>query len=456
MIFIGLPIPADKGDVPEAVIGAIRQLDGPMTDKNNARYEPPLPKDRNQYSACPICGNSFGLFRRKNNCGNCGLVVCSDCLDSKWYLAKYGLKTPISCCSMCNHNLTLSTKTKYCLEQCSVRVLRAFLIVYGLYNPNTMIEKSDLVNAIYENSPIPNENELHYRNSLPTPADSTRSTSRQRQRQRQNNARNRSRERGSNGSSWDRMFVSVGNDIGSGFDRINQGVARAAEFLDEALDSRERTYYTYTPPPTYDSHTYSHTHTRAWMPQSFNPETHYNPPPPPPQRPRSAQDNRPFANSSTGSQARMSERASASQNVNPSASAPAAAQTPKLKDLVHNNTDLSSLSVKTLKQLLVANHVDHSNIVEKHELVQRVKRLVDNTRLEMQQADAAASSPSGEQPSEDNTCKICLDAITNCVFLNCGHMCACLECGNRIISSGRRECPICREYIAKVIHVFRA
>ncbi|KAJ2850020.1 hypothetical protein IWW36_002205 [Coemansia brasiliensis] len=455
MIFIGLPIPADKGEIPEAVIGAIRQLNGPMTDKNNARYEPATPKDRSQYSACPICGNSFGLFRRKNNCVNCGLVVCSDCLNSKWYLAKYGLKAPASCCSMCNHNLALSIKTKYDLEQCSVRVLRAFLTMYGLYNPNTMIEKRDLVNAIYNNSPIPNENELYYRSSLPTPANSTRPASQQRQRQ---NNSSRSRERDSNGSSWDRMFASVGNDIGSGFDRINEGVGRAAEFLGEALDSRRGNYYTYTPPPTYDSHTYSHTHTRAWMPQSYNPETNHNTPPPPPQRPRSAQDSRPFVgtNSGSGSRAHMSERASAGQNVNPSASAPAAAQTPKLKDLVHNNTDLSSLSVKTLKQLLIASHVDHSNIVEKQELVQRVNRLVENTRLEMQQANAAADSPSSEQPSEDNTCKICLDAITNCVFLNCGHMCACLECGNRIIDSSRRECPICREYIAKVIHVFRA
>ncbi|KAJ2725445.1 RING finger protein 34 [Coemansia sp. D1744] len=307
-MFTALPFPATDAALPETVARAIQELNGPLCDTANVQYDLATPADRSRYSACPTCGITFGLFRRKHNCVNCGQVVCSDCLSNKWYLPKYGIKTPVSCCTMCNRNLQLSIKNKPELERCTIRELRAYLTVYGLYDPNKMIEKSDLVAAVYNNSPMPNVNECHYRLSLP--------------------------------------------------------------------------------------------------------------------RPR--------------------------------ASAPAKSTIPELKDIVQNNADVGTLSVKVLKQLLAINHVDYSNIVEKQELVQRVQRLVDNHRLEMKSEEVAAARDSSDQYSEENTCKICLDAMSNCVFLNCGHMSTCLDCGNRILNSGRRECPICREYIAKVVHVFRA
>ncbi|KAJ2842659.1 hypothetical protein GGI22_007475 [Coemansia erecta] len=114
--------------------------------------------------------------------------------------------------------------------------------------------------------------------------------------------------------------------------------------------------------------------------------------------------------------------------------------------------------------ILKKHHVDYSSIVEKNELVERVERLVRNTKLEMEREAAAAaasedsrekSSEVGGGTSEDDVCKICWDASINCVFLNCGHMCTCIECGNKIVESDRRECPICRGHIAKVVHVFR-
>ncbi|KAJ2906236.1 hypothetical protein GGI21_004069, partial [Coemansia aciculifera] len=132
-------------------------------------------------------------------------------------------------------------------------------------------------------------------------------------------------------------------------------------------------------------------------------------------------------------------------------------------ELVRNNTVIGGLSIKTLKALLAKYHVDYSNIVEKQELVQRVERLVINTKLEMENEEAA-NAPGDSQSAnvgsthdaDDNLCRICWDATTNSVFLNCGHMCTCLECGEKIVQSDRRECPICREYISRIVHVFRA
>jgi formate dehydrogenase maturation protein FdhE len=56
---------------------------------------------------------------------------------------------------------------------------------------------------------------------------------------------------------------------------------------------------------------------------------------------------------------------------------------------------------------------------------------------------------------DDSTCRICCDAHINAVFLECGHMAACMPCANRLQQEERNVCPICREPITRVVHVFR-
>jgi len=64
----------------------------------------------------------------------------------------------------------------------------------------------------------------------------------------------------------------------------------------------------------------------------------------------------------------------------------------------------------------------------------------------------ANSSSEGSGPMFDNNlCKVCMDAIIDCLLLDCGHMVSCTACGKRLA-----ECPICRQYVVRVVHVFRA
>ena len=58
-----------------------------------------------------------------------------------------------------------------------------------------------------------------------------------------------------------------------------------------------------------------------------------------------------------------------------------------------------------------------------------------------------------EAPATTSTeiCKICMDAVVNCVLLDCGHMLTCTTCGKQLA-----ECPICRQYIVRVVHVFKS
>ncbi|KAJ1824903.1 hypothetical protein LPJ60_000358 [Coemansia sp. RSA 2675] len=440
--FNALPFPASSSELPPAIEQALRELNGPLRDRHNAVYELAKPLERSQYPACPSCGSTFNLFRRK-----VGQVVCSDCLDSKWYLPKYGLRTAVACCTMCDRNLHTSIKSKQDLESCSIRELRAYLQLYGLYRPSTMIEKSDLVAAVYNNSPVPQANENVYRNSLPRPSGSVSSNRQQQQQQHHTRSRSNASDRTTN---WDRMFSDIGSEIGRGMENLGQ---QLGEIFEPRATSTPSDQYRYdsaastSQVPRHGSSTYSHTYSRAQRPQPPRLQPQFQQP-----RPRSAQD--------VGRQ----------QTTNRPTPAPAQAPAntagngvPSLKDLVRDNTNVGGLSIKTLKALLAKYHVDYSNIVEKQELVQRVERLVVNTKLEMgQEAAASTHSDSREgtggslHDADDNLCRICWDATTNSVFLNCGHMCTCLECGEKIVQSDRRECPICREYITRIVHVFRA
>ena len=52
---------------------------------------------------------------------------------------------------------------------------------------------------------------------------------------------------------------------------------------------------------------------------------------------------------------------------------------------------------------------------------------------------------------ESEVCKICMDAMIDCVLLECGHMVTCTTCGRRL-----NECPICRNFVVRVVHTFKA
>ncbi|KAI8038722.1 uncharacterized protein LOC128255206 [Drosophila gunungcola] len=103
--------------------------------------------------------------------------------------------------------------------------------------------------------------------------------------------------------------------------------------------------------------------------------------------------------------------------------------------------ELEGLTVKQLKEVLMLHRVDYKGCCEKQELLDRVSRLWKTMR----------ESPAVEKLPTDELCKICMDAPIECVFLECGHMATCTSCGKVL-----NECPICRQYIVRVVRFFRA
>jgi len=69
--------------------------------------------------------------------------------------------------------------------------------------------------------------------------------------------------------------------------------------------------------------------------------------------------------------------------------------------------------------------------------------------------ESSASEPRAvlQEPRSVPTCAICMEEKELTVFVPCGHMAACISCGQRF---AKQPCPVCRKKIRRVQHVFLA
>uniref|UniRef100_A0A3P8Q773 RING-type E3 ubiquitin transferase n=1 Tax=Astatotilapia calliptera TaxID=8154 RepID=A0A3P8Q773_ASTCA len=118
-----------------------------------------------------------------------------------------------------------------------------------------------------------------------------------------------------------------------------------------------------------------------------------------------------------------------------------------LSDL-DNEEAIENLSVRQLKEILARNFVNYSGCCEKWELLERVHRLY---RENEQNRKSSENGVKAQLAADENLCRICMDAIIDCVLLECGHMVTCTKCGKRM-----SECPICRQYVVRAVHVFKS
>ncbi|XP_043439639.1 E3 ubiquitin-protein ligase rififylin isoform X3 [Prionailurus bengalensis] len=115
--------------------------------------------------------------------------------------------------------------------------------------------------------------------------------------------------------------------------------------------------------------------------------------------------------------------------------------------------DIEGLTVRQLKEILARNFVNYKGCCEKWELMERVTRLYKDQKGLQHLVCGAEDQNGGAAPSsvEENLCRICMDSPIDCVLLECGHMVTCTKCGKRM-----NECPICRQYVIRAVHVFRS
>jgi len=66
-------------------------------------------------------------------------------------------------------------------------------------------------------------------------------------------------------------------------------------------------------------------------------------------------------------------------------------------------------------------------------------------------ANPAAPASGGRELSADALCIVCMDAVKNTVFLECGHLACCTTCSDKL-----KLCPVCRNQITRVVPIFQA
>jgi len=123
---------------------------------------------------------------------------------------------------------------------------------------------------------------------------------------------------------------------------------------------------------------------------------------------------------------------------------------------IESHSEIENLNAKQLKIILTRNLVEYKGCKEKHELISRVKMLWESRKANQLLYEKLLNPQVPKDgvpphPDEKELCKICMDSAIDCVLLDCGHMVTCTKCGKQM-----NECPICRQYVVRAVHIFRA
>ncbi|CAL1284289.1 unnamed protein product [Larinioides sclopetarius] len=110
-------------------------------------------------------------------------------------------------------------------------------------------------------------------------------------------------------------------------------------------------------------------------------------------------------------------------------------------DSVNDRNHIFSLTTMQLKVLLTRNFISFRGCCEKSELQEKVCWLWD----------LKEAAKSKNTIPDENLCKICMEETIDSLFLDCGHMVTCHQCGKLL-----HDCPICRQIIVRVVRAFRS
>nr|XP_039271353.1 mitochondrial ubiquitin ligase activator of nfkb 1-A-like [Styela clava] len=84
----------------------------------------------------------------------------------------------------------------------------------------------------------------------------------------------------------------------------------------------------------------------------------------------------------------------------------------------------------------------------------KMREELAEVRQQRQATRRTTGNMSERNLGQDDTCIICLTNPRECVILDCGHICACVDCVEILPSP--KTCPICRSDIKKIVPLFHA
>ncbi|KAF9984389.1 CCR4-Not complex caf1 ribonuclease subunit Caf1 [Modicella reniformis] len=380
--------------------------------------------------SCTRCGKDFHLFRPKKNCYNC-----------------------------------VSKMDYTSLSKLNVKTLRGYLTSYNIPIQG-MVEKQDLIRAIQSYKPIPEASEMYFRQHLPNIPERSPNLLEDLILGGSDNSSESSQGSSSSGSkndfSWDidKFFSKIfGNEERQERQEQQERQERERQERQErarqARQERQERQEQQERQERQDRHerlerlerelqqarqTSRAQTSRSANTGSANSSSSYL---------YSGSSNRssssvPPSYSTSASSARaqaQSTSASSSNRADSPRQTSTLSSNMTLERLMAAGTDPSTLSIKIIKSILDGHCVTYVGVVEKQDLVDRLQKLINNTKAELEMIKAQEASTSenvtasftsssgggGGSSEDDNLCKICCDAALNCVMLNCNHMATCMD-----------------------------
>ncbi|KAF9908290.1 CCR4-Not complex caf1 ribonuclease subunit Caf1 [Linnemannia zychae] len=353
------------------------------------------------------------------------------------------------------------------LSNLNIKTLRRYLLSYNIPTQG-MLEKQDLIRAIQSYRPIPEASEVYFRQHLPGTPEKSSSLFDELANFGRSESPSGSSQGSSSSDSWswdlDKFFSKL---FGPDDPPSQTRPARSQSQSQPQSQSRPAQPQPRRAPPPQGSTYQAPNAGTPGANGSYRPNpTQYRPPPgnPPPPFNNQSQNRGPGPQSYSShprpptSYQQQAPRQPTSRPqaapapTPPQPSRPAQLPSITLEQLMTTNADPSTLSIKAIKTILDQSFVTYVGVVEKRDLVERLQKLIDNTRAEQtmvqeQEAEAkskssdtsAKKSSTGNLADDDNLCKICCDAALNCVMLNCNHMSTCMDCGKLIMEDGGLE-----------------
>ncbi|XP_002124214.2 mitochondrial ubiquitin ligase activator of NFKB 1-like [Ciona intestinalis] len=87
--------------------------------------------------------------------------------------------------------------------------------------------------------------------------------------------------------------------------------------------------------------------------------------------------------------------------------------------------------------------------------IQQDQRTQEELReVRLQRAHRARQANREPESDNDNTCVVCLTNPRECILLDCGHICVCIDCLEALPSP--KQCPVCRSDVARSLPIFVA
>lgn len=440
---------------------------------------------------CENCSSNFTIFKRKKTCNICRQLFCQACVNRHQVnTGGNSERICVICQSICLPQTTMDDLMKYKLKH-----LRSILTTANVAT-NTCKEKRDLAELVLRN---------RTRIQAQTNSQSGNNSSNQHQNQPSSGASNGFNNTINNFMSNVQDFVnfnlnSVANAAYPMPAANTTNTATSNSFSNSHTTSADQRNNTSSTRSSSNSSSNSAPGGSGHVPNVFN-QTFTNnqftfnnlfPGNPPSASASAATSDNTQQNTASNDNV---DRAQNIQNpeesrasTNPSSTVRRRASLSDIK----TSEDIENLTIKQIKEILACNFVDYKGCCEKKELVDKAKRLyasyLENKRLESeinetcsvnsysncQQSErqqkpndesemtddsygTPTSTSKDEQPKtkkkidESDMCKICMEALIDCVLLDCGHMVSCIKCGKRLA-----ECPMCRQNIVRVIRVFKS